>query len=114
MEAIEISGLESNPGQALRMAERDLVIVLKDKVPDAVMVGLESLGVLDAGGVRAALATALFRDGHLSLVRAAHLADMSASDFASHLSRLDIPVVDMSAEEVEQDLDTLDEWLAKS
>jgi predicted HTH domain antitoxin len=38
------------------------------------MVGIDLAGGLDAKGVRPALATALFRDGNLSLVRAARLA----------------------------------------
>jgi predicted HTH domain antitoxin len=64
--------------------------------------------------VRPALATALFRDGHLSLVRAARLACMSVADFAAHLSRLGIPVVNLDAKEAERDLDTLEQWLARS
>ena len=74
MEAVNVSGLKNNPSEALRMARRDVVVVMNRDKPDALMVGIESSGVLEAPGVRPALATALFRDGHLSLVRAAHLA----------------------------------------
>ncbi len=63
---------------------------------------------------RPALATALFREGHLSLMRAARLAAMSVSDFAARLSRLGIPVVRLDAAETARDLDTLDAWLASS
>jgi mRNA interferase HigB len=49
--------------------------------------------------VRPALATALFRDGRLSLIRAARLATMSVADLAAHLSRLSIPVVRLDAAE---------------
>ena len=63
---------------------------------------------------RPALATALFREGYLSLMRAARLVAMSVSDFAGHLSRLGIPVVRLDAAETARDLDTLDAWIASS
>jgi hypothetical protein len=95
MEAVNVSGLKSNPSEALRMARRDVMVVNRDQ-PDALMVGVESSGVLGAPGVRPALATALFRDGHLSLVRAARLASTSVADLAAHLSRLGILVVNLN------------------
>lgn len=82
--------------------------------PDALMVGLGATGVLDQGGVRTALATALFRDGNLSLVRSARVAAMPLVEFIAHLSRLKIPVIRLDAEETSHDLDTLEEWLASS
>ena len=63
--------------------------------PDAVLIGLEEGGLLQAPGVRAALATALFRDGELSLVRAAHVAELDVASFIAHL-------------------DTLEQWLQSS
>ena len=59
-------------------------------------------------------ATALFRDGHLSLVRSAHGAEMATAQFASHVSRLGIAVVWLSNVETTLDMDTLDEWMASS
>ena len=114
MQTVNVSGLKNNPSEALRKAREEPVLVLNRDKPDALMIGVELAGCLDAEGVRPALATALFRDGHLSLTRAARLAEMSASVFASHLSRLGIPVVQMSAAEVERDLDDLDAWLTAS
>lgn len=114
MEAVNVSGLKNNPSEALRLARRDVVVVMNRDKPDALMVGIESAGVLGAPGVRPALATALFRDGNLSLVRAARLAAMSVADFAAHLSRLGIPVINLDAKETERDFDTLETWLAKS
>lgn len=43
--------------------------------PDALMVGLKSAKITGLPGRRKALATALFRDGELSLARSAKLAD---------------------------------------
>lgn len=86
---------------------------MKRDRPHALLVGMASAGALDLAGVRA-LATALFRDGHLSLARAARVAHIPLSGFIAHLSRLGIPVIQMSAAEVERDLQTLDQWLASS
>jgi predicted HTH domain antitoxin len=114
MEVVNVSGFKNNPSEALRLSHRDLVVVMNRDKPEAILVGLESAGVLSAEGVRPALATALFRDGHLSLVRSARLAQMPVSQFASHVSRLGIAVVRLSAAEANRDMDTLDEWLASS
>ncbi|HMO45445.1 MAG TPA: UPF0175 family protein [Rubrivivax sp.] len=114
MESVNVSGLKNNPTEALRKARRDVVVVMNRDRPDALMVGIEAAGVLEARGVRPALATALFRDGALSLARAASLADMSLGEFVSHVSRLGIPVVPLDAAEARKDMDTLDEWLASS
>ena len=65
MHAVSVSGLKHNPADALRQARSSPVVVLNRDHPDAVLIGLEQGGVLQAPGVRAALATALFRDGEL-------------------------------------------------
>jgi len=114
MEAVNVSGLKNNPSEALRLAQKDVVVVMNRNTPDALMVGVELSEVLSAKGVRPALATALFRDGHLSLVRAAALAEMPVSAFVSHLSRLGVPVINLDAAEAAKDMETLDEWLASS
>lgn len=114
MEAVNISGLKNNPSEALRMARKDVVVVMNRDKPDALMVGIEVAGVLSMKGIRPALATALFRDGNLSLARAANLAELSISQFASHISRLGIPVVRLNADEAGRDMETLTEWLASS
>ena len=114
METVNVSGLKNNPTEALRKSQQDLVVVMNRDRPDALMVGLASTGALDLAGVRVALATALFRDGNLSLARAARVAQMPLAVFIAHLSRLGIPVVQMSAVEVEHDIETLDQWLASS
>jgi predicted HTH domain antitoxin len=114
MEVVNVSGLKNNPSEALRKARKDVVVVMNRDQPDAMMVSLAGHGLLDQAGVRAALATALFRDGHLSLARSARLAQMSAAEFSRHVSRLGIAVISLDAAETERDMDTLDEWLASS
>ena len=114
MEIVNVSGLKNNPTEALRKSQGDLVVVMNRDRPDALMLGLAATGAMDLAGVRAALATALFRDGHLALVRAARVAQMPTGSFMAHVSRLGIPVVQMTAAEATHDMDTLDQWLASS
>lgn len=112
MKTVNVSKLKNNPSEALRSAHEDVVLVMNRDKPDALIIGLEQTGSLDMPGVRAALATALFKGGELSLARSAGLAQMSLAEFISHISRLGISVIDQPAEEVEKDIDTLDQWLA--
>ena len=112
--AVSVSGLKNNPTAALRQAKQDLVVVLNRDHPDAVLVGLDQDGLLQAPGVRAALATALYRDGDLSLSRAARVAAMDMATFLSHLSRLGIEAIRLTAAETNADLDTLEQWLQSS
>lgn len=114
MESVNVSGLKNNPTEALRKAEQDVVVVMKRERPHAVMVSLAITGSLDVAGVKSALATALFRDGHLSLARAARVAEMPLTTFIAHVSRLGIPVVHATSAEVDRDMDTLEDWLASS
>ena len=112
MKTVNVSGLKNNPGAALRMAHDDMVLVMNRNEPDALMIGLKSTKLIGMPGVRKALATALFKDGNLSLARSAKLADMPLAEFIAHVSRLGIPVIDQTAEEVQHDMDTLAQWLA--
>ena len=114
MEMVSVSGLKNNPSAALRLAQKDVVVVMNRDQPDALMLGVAAGGLLDAKGVKPALATALFRDGHLSLGRAATLAGMEAGQFASHVSRLGIAVIRLNDVEATSDMDTLEQWLASS
>lgn len=112
MKTVNVSGLKNNPSEALRQSREDVVLVMNRNQPDALMVGVKQTKALDMPGVRTALATALFRDGELSLARSANLAAIPLADFITHISRLGIAVIDQQADEVEQDLDTLEQWLA--
>ena len=76
MQTVNVSSLKNNPSEALRSARNDLVVVMNRDQPDAVMIGLQSGKLLSEPGARAALATALFRDGGLSLARGARMAQM--------------------------------------
>ncbi|MCX7086726.1 MAG: UPF0175 family protein [Methylococcales bacterium] len=112
MKTVNVSGLKNNPSEALRMAHDDMVLIMNRNEPDALMIGLKSAKIIGMPGVRKALATALFKEGNLSLARSAKLADMPLADFIAHVSRLGISVIDQTAEEVQQDMDALEQWLA--
>ncbi|MCX7099027.1 MAG: hypothetical protein NTV43_14085 [Methylococcales bacterium] len=88
--------------EALRMAQDDLVLVMNRNEPDALMIGHKSSNIIGMPGVRKALA------------RSAKLADMFLANFIAHVSRLGISVINQSAEEVQQDMDTLDQWLKEA
>lgn len=111
MITVNVSGLKNNPSEALRHAKDDVVLVMNRNQPDAFMVGVNQTKALDMPGVRTALATSLFKGGELSLARAANLADMTLARFIVHISRLGIPVINQTDDEVEEDMDMLDEWL---
>ena len=114
MQTVNVSSLKNNPSVALRSAKNDLVIVMNRDQPDAVLVGLQSGKILSEPGVRIALAVALFKDGGLTLVRSAKLAQMPLASFIAHVSRLGIAIIDLTVDEVKQDIETLDQWLASS
>ena len=114
MQTVNVSSLKNNPSVALRSAKNDLVVVMNRDQPDAVLVGLQSGKILSEPGVRVALAVALFKDGGLTLVRSAKLAQMPLASFIAHVSRLGIAIIDFTVDEVKQDIETLDQWLASS
>jgi predicted HTH domain antitoxin len=114
MKTVNVSGLKNNPSEALRMAHDDMVLVMNRNEPDALMIGLKSAKIIGMPGVRLALATALFKDGNLSLARSAKLAEMPLANFIAHVSRLGIPVINQTAEEVQEDMDTLEQWLKQA
>jgi hypothetical protein len=114
MDAVIVSGLKNNPSQALRMARKGVVLVMNGNKPEALMVSIDSCKVLDVTGVRPALATAMFRNIHLSLARAAKLGELPLRQLVFHTSRLGIAVVNGSAEDTLQDMETLEQRLALS
>ena len=114
MQTVNVSGLKNNPSEALRSARDDVVVVMNRDQPDAVMIGLQSGKLIGEPGARIALATALFRDGGLSLVRSARMAQLPLAAFIAHVSRLGISVIEMDEADTKQDIETLDQWLALS
>src|SRR5260370_24898852 len=98
MHAVNVHQLKNNPSEALRKVKDAPVIVLKGDRPTAIMLNLDDETLLSQPDVKLALATELFRCGHLSLGRAARLANMALVDFMRHLSARRIPVSSGAAE----------------
>lgn len=111
MKSVNVRELKNNPSNALRLAREDVVVVMNRDMPDAVLVHLDDEQLLNMPGVRLALATALFRDGALALGRAAKVAQVTLVDFIQHLSRLGIPVVRGTVEDVRKDEEAVTGWL---
>ena|SRR5208282_4213884 len=114
MHAVKVHELKNNPSEALREARKAPVIVMKGDQPEAVIFHLDDDALLGLPGIKLALATALFRDGHLPLGRAARLAGLSLAEFIQHLSRAGIPAIAGSAQEARKDLDALRKWRKSS
>jgi predicted HTH domain antitoxin len=111
MRSVNIRELKNNPSDALRLAREDVVVMMNQDTPDAILMHLDDERLLSMPGVRLALATALFREGDLSLGRAAKVAHLALVDFIQHLSRLGIPVVRGTAEDVRKDEEAISAWL---
>ena len=114
MKSYNVRQLKNNPSEALRDARQAPVVVLNRDRPEALIVHLDDESLLQDAGVRRALATALYRDGGLSLGKAARVADLPVGEFMLHVSRLGIPVIAGSATEVMADAETIESWQTES
>lgn len=97
---VNAAEFQSNPRSALRQAKSQPVVVMNQAQPDALIMGLHIDNLISMPGVRSAIATALYRSGSLSLVRAARVAQMPMANFNKHLSHIDVGVVQQTAVEV--------------
>ncbi|MYD88628.1 MAG: UPF0175 family protein [Acidobacteria bacterium] len=92
--ATNVRALKKNPSLALRLARDDgPVLVLKGSEPDALLVHLDESLTDTQSGIRPALAASLYRDGCVSLGKAAEVSGLSMSEFIDHLGSLGIDVV---------------------
>ena len=114
MHAVNVRQLKSNPSVALREAKNDLVVVMNRDTPDAVLVGIEQLGIADLPHVRRALAVALFRGGDISAATAARVAQVPLAEMLSQLSAMGIPLYGGSPADAVQEMDVAAAWLATS
>ncbi len=114
MHAVNVHQLKNNPSEALRKAKDAPVIVLKGDTPSAIMLNLDDDAILKEPDVRLALATELFRCGHLSLGRAARVARVALVDFMQHLSARGIQIIKGTGKEAHADVDAIKKWRASS
>lgn len=103
MQTFSIRDLRERSGELSREAEAGhLSLVTKRGQPLFVAVPM-SEALLDQGA-RVALAEHLFKEGVLSLGKAAKIAGMPYVLFSEHMSRLGVAIVDYSADELEEEL----------
>lgn len=106
MQTVSVRELKNNPSVALRQAVDDVVIVTNRDAPQAVLVDLAQLDLPDLDSVKLALAISLFKQGTVSVGYAARMAGKTKSQMISLLSALQIPIVHLTAPELEHDLQT--------
>ena len=114
MKAVSVRDLKKSPSAVLRTARESPVVVLRRQQPEAILIHLEGDSVLNDPGIRLALGTALYREGGVTLGRAARFSELPIAEFVQHASQLGIPVVDGTAASVSQDADTIQEWQKRS
>lgn len=110
MKTVSVRELNRNPSAALRAAREGPVVVLRCQHPEAVLIHLEGNPILDDQGIRLALATSLYREGSVSLGRAARFSELPLADFIQHVSQLGVSVTHGTAASVRQDIDAIQEW----
>lgn len=75
--------------------------------PGAVNLSSDDTALPSDAGDRETFATALYRDGQISLGKAASLAGIPVAEFMEHASRLGIAVVGGSASDIASDADAI-------
>ena len=104
MDTFTVRDLRERTGDLIRIAlEGRLSLVTCHGKPVFVAVPFDD-AVLKSG-VYVVVAVKLFGEEHISLGKAARLADMSIAEFMEHLASLNIPVARPKQKELEQELD---------
>ncbi len=107
MDTFTVRDLRERTGELIRDAESgELSVVTKHGRP--VFVALPFDDVLLQSGVLLSLAIKLYRDEVVSLERSAKLAGLSVAKFTEELSKQGIPVVQYSADELDDELKALE------
>lgn len=103
MDTFSVRDLREHTGSLIHDAEEGkLALITKRGRP--VFLAVPFSEELLIFGLRSALAVTLYKEGTLSLGKAAKLADQSLEAFIEKLGKLNIPVVDYSDEEIEKEL----------
>jgi len=103
MQTFSIRDLRERSGELSREADAGRLSLIT-KRGEPILVALPFTETLLGKGVKVVLAEYLFKEGILSLGKAAKMAGMPYVLFTEHLSRMGIPVVDYPADELEDEL----------
>ena len=107
MKTVGVRALRENPGLLSQCAAAGELLLVTNR-SDPVSIALPFNDDLLRAGVQVHLAIKLYEDGVLTLVKAAHLAQMPVEQFMQALALLDITIVHQSADELGSDLDALE------
>ena len=114
MQAFNIEQLKNDLLSILRVAhEDDMVVVLKQNTPTALIVDLEKMDLPDLESVKLSLAFSLFKSGVISAGSAARMANRNLSDMLTLLSSLNIPLTGNNADDAKSDMDVAKQNLIK-
>jgi predicted HTH domain antitoxin len=106
MQTFSIRDLRDRSGELTREAEAGrLSLVTRHGQP--LFVSVPFTGELLQHGVRAALGVTLFKQGDISLGKAAEIAGMQYAQFLVHVSSLGIPIMEYGPGELEAELKLL-------
>lgn len=106
MQSFSIRDLRERSGVLSKEAERgNLSVITRHGHP--LFISIPFSDELLSQGVHIVLATRLFKEGDISLGKAAKMAKMSLVDFTEYVSRLGLSVVDFSENELDQEMSYL-------
>jgi len=106
MQSFSIRDLRERSGALSQEAEQgNLSVVTRHGHP--LFISLPFSDELLSQGVHVVLATRLFKEGDISLGKAAKMAKMSLAEFTEYVSRLGLSVVDFSENELDQEMSYL-------
>lgn len=107
MQSFSIRDLRERSGVLSQEAEQgNLSVVTRHGHP--LFISLPFDDELLSQGVHIVLATRLFKEGDISLGKAAKMAKMSLAEFTEYVSGLGLSVVDFSEDELDKELSFLD------
>lgn len=112
MKAYNIGDLKNNPSSAIKDSKEGPVIVLNRNNPEAIIFSLDFID--DPEDLLKSLAIQLYKEGSISLGKAAKVAKLSYNDFIELLSNHRIPVIRYGVEDVNEDLKTGRKWLKEN
>lgn len=110
MRSVTLAEFKKNPSGTLRKARKTPVVVTEKDHPEAIIFHLDDGTLLSESGVRPAIAATLFKEGHISLGRAAKIAEMALAEFIPYLGSKGIPAITGTAEDFDKDLEALRRW----
>lgn len=108
MDTFTVRDLREHTGALIHDAEQGkLSLITKHGRP--VILAVPFTSELIDFGLRTTLAIKLFKDGTITLEKAAKISELTMEAFIEKLAQLGIPVVDYSSDELKQELKNFDE-----